>query len=136
MTKIGPTFLQELIAAGLGPPVPCSWSSDGTYNISGLTSTQQTSFQQVLAAHDPTEKSISISYLDFRALFTETENSAIMMAALQNHVILDWVLQAAGAGQIYLSDPRTKAGLDALVAAKILTADRETAILANQPPTP
>jgi hypothetical protein len=79
-------------------------------------------------------KPAAISYAAFRALFTAPENQAIMTAALGNASLLDWVLQAAGAGEINLSDPKVKAGLDAIVAAGLLTADRETAILSGQPP--
>jgi hypothetical protein len=75
-----------------------------------------------------------LSYLQFRALFTVAENAAIMTAAQQNHAVLDWLLQAAGAGRIDLADAAVKAGLDALVAAGLLTSARETAILANQAP--
>lgn len=75
-----------------------------------------------------------LTYLQFRALFTAAENQAIMTAAQSNHAVLDWLLQAAGAGAINLADPQVKAGLDALVAAGLITAARESAIVANQPP--
>jgi len=75
-----------------------------------------------------------LSYLQFRALFTASENQAIITAAQSNHALLDWLLQAVGAGQITLSDAAVKAGLDTLVAAGLITSARETAILANQPP--
>jgi len=76
----------------------------------------------------------ALSYQQFRALFTAAENAAIMTAAQTNHAVLDWVLQAVGAAALDLADAAMKAGLEALVAAGLLTAERETQVLANQPP--
>lgn len=136
MSAIGPTFAQELASAGLGG-APCSWCPDGTYNIAQLTAAQQRAFQQVLAAHDPSKQPPAVvAYLQFRALFTAAENQAIMAAAQTNHAVLDWLLQAVSASEINLGDAQVKAGLDALAAAGLITAARETAILANQPPWP
>jgi hypothetical protein len=134
--KIGPTFANELDAAGLGGAA-ISWMADGTYNIDGLNAAQQQMFLQVLAAHDPTKQlSPVLSYLQFRALFTAVENQAIMAAAQTNHAVLDWLLQAVGASEINLGDAQVKAGLDALAGTGLITAAREAAILANQPPPP
>jgi hypothetical protein len=55
MSKIGPTFSDEIIAAGLGG-APCSWGEDGSYLIDRLTDAQKATFLAVLAAHDPTRK--------------------------------------------------------------------------------
>jgi hypothetical protein len=131
--KIGPTFAAELAAAGLAG-APCAWGDDGSYSIGQLTPAQQQTFLQVLAAHDPTKQPPAVlSYLQFRALFTAAENQAIMTAAQSNHAVLDWLLQVVGAREVDLADPQLKAGLDALVALGLITAVRETAILANQP---
>jgi hypothetical protein len=131
--KIGPTFSSELAAAGLAG-APCAWHDDGTYNIDGLTAAQQKTFAQVLAAHDPTKRPPpQLTYRQFRALFTAAESQAIMTAAQSNHAVLDWLLQAVGASEINLADPQVKVGFDALVALGLITAARETAILANQP---
>jgi len=75
-----------------------------------------------------------LSYLQFRSLFTPAENQAIMTAALSNHAVLDWLLQAAGAVTIDMSNALVTNGLDGLVAAGLITADRKTAILAGQVP--
>jgi hypothetical protein len=133
VAKIGQTFASELAAVGLAG-APCAWSDDGTYSIGQLTAAQQQTFLQVLAAHDPTKQlPPQLTYLQFRALFTAAENQAIMIAAQSNHAVLDWLLQAVGASEVDLADPQLKAGLDALVVAGLITAARETAILANQP---
>jgi len=133
-TIIGSTFTSELAAAGL-VGVPCSWSPDGTCDIAQLTAAQQQTFQQVLAAHDPSKQLPAVvAYLQFRALFTAAENQAIMAAAQTNHAVLDWLLQAVGASEINLGDAQVKAGLDALAGTGLITAAREAAILANRPP--
>jgi hypothetical protein len=77
---------------------------------------------------------VVLTYAQFRALFTAAENQAIVTAAQSNHGVLDWLLQAVGAGAIDLGDATVKAGLDALVAGGLLSPAREAAILANQPP--
>jgi hypothetical protein len=54
MTKaIGPTFVAELLAAGVDITRPFSWSSDGSLNLSRLTAAEQTAVDAVYAAHDP-----------------------------------------------------------------------------------
>ncbi len=70
-----------------------------------------------------------LSPLVFIGRFTPAEQSAIVTAAQSNAAMLLWLVQAAGAQYIDLTDQRTKAGLDALVTAGFLTAERETAIL-------
>lgn len=131
--KIGPTFASELAAAGLAG-APCAWHDDGTYNIDGLTAQQRQTFARLLAAHDSTKRlPPQLTYPQFRALFTAAENQAIMTAAQSNHAVLDWLLQAVAAQKVNFADPQVKAGLDALVAFGLITAVRETAILANQP---
>lgn len=75
-----------------------------------------------------------LTYTQFRALFTAAEIAAIMTAATQSGAVLDWLTQADGAGPIDMGNPQVRAGLDALVAAGLLTADREKAILAGQAP--
>ncbi len=67
--------------------------------------------------------------LTFLARFTAAEEAAIAQAALSNASILLWLTKAGAAQYIDLADPNTKAGMDALVAAGLLTAARETAIL-------
>lgn len=131
--KIGPTFGDELAAAGLGG-TPCAWCPDGTYNIAMLPAAQQQTFLRVLVAHDPTRLPAGIlRYSQFRALFTAAENQAITIAAQSKYAVLDWLLQAAAAGGVNLADPQVKAGLDALAAAGLITTVRATAILANEP---
>lgn len=75
-----------------------------------------------------------VTYLQFRALFTAGELAAILTAAQSNHIVLDWLLQAAGTGEIDLGSPLTAAGLDALIAADLLAPGRKPQILAAEAP--
>lgn len=68
--------------------------------------------------------------LVFMARFTDAETTAIHTAAMGNAALFGWLLQCAAATDVDLTDPRTKAGLDALVSAGLLTAEREAVILA------
>lgn len=55
MPSIGPTFGDEIIAAGLGG-LPFSWGSDGTFQFDPrMTQAQINAVLAVSAAHDPTK---------------------------------------------------------------------------------
>jgi hypothetical protein len=73
----GPTFGDELVAAGLGG-LPISWSP---YDLSGrenLTPTQNTQLDAVIAAHDPTKQRKSICTADeFISRWTNAEYLAL-----------------------------------------------------------
>lgn len=49
---IGPTFGDEIAAAGLGG-LPFSWTPEGLGDLSALTDTQRAAVEAVLAAHNP-----------------------------------------------------------------------------------
>lgn len=70
-----------------------------------------------------------VTPLQFLARFTANEKQAITEAAINNGDLMLWMLTAMGASSIDLSDPQTVAGINALVAVRLLTADRATAIL-------
>lgn len=81
-----------------------------------------------------TQIPVTLTYIEFRALFTSGEQEIIMTAAQQNHLILDWLLQAAGAGKIELSNPLTISGVNSLVAAGLIAPGRSVDILAGVVP--
>jgi hypothetical protein len=57
--RIGPSFYDELVAAGLAG-LPFSWNSDGAFIFSDeMTAAQISGVQAVYAAHDPTKESIA-----------------------------------------------------------------------------
>jgi len=56
MAKLGPTFGDELWAAGVGG-LPFSWGDDGEFfGRENLTAEQNKKIDAVVAAHDPSKK--------------------------------------------------------------------------------
>ena len=74
---------------------------------------------------------LNLSSLTFLDLFTESEQIAVASAAMSNVQAKLWYDRTLAAEFITLNDPRTEAGLDALVSIGLLTAERKTAIIAS-----
>lgn len=74
-------------------------------------------------------KSATMTPLEFQARFHADEMTSIAQAAMTSTALFLFMLQMASAQTIDVSDTRTVAGVGALVAAKLLTAERGTAIL-------
>ena len=56
-SRIGPSFGEEIVAAGLGG-LPFSWGSDGTFEFApSMTQAQRNAVLAVYAAHDLTRES-------------------------------------------------------------------------------
>jgi len=70
-----------------------------------------------------------IAPLEFLLRFTAAERTAIRAAAAASPELADWIDQARFAREIELDAPTTAAGLNALVAAGLLTAERRAAVL-------
>ena len=68
--------------------------------------------------------------LEFLDLFTEAEQLAVATAAMQSPQVKLWYDRTLAAMFVTLADPRTEAGLTALVGAGLLTAERKAAIVA------
>lgn len=104
---------------------------------SGASDEQKAAAQAVVTAFDPVTVVVpnNITKPAFLALFTSAELLAISAATRTSDTINIWMITAQAHDMIDLSDPLTKQGLDALVTAGLITSDRETAILANQPPS-
>lgn len=68
--------------------------------------------------------------LEFLQRFTAAERAAIRAAAAASPELADWIDQARFAREIELDAATTLAGLDALVAAGLLSAARRAAVLA------
>lgn len=69
------------------------------------------------------------SFLEFMERFTQAEQEAIAGAAMVNVQVKLWYDKAVGAKEIIADEPRTVAGMDALVAAGLLTQARRDEIL-------
>jgi hypothetical protein len=72
--------------------------------------------------------------LAFMDLFTPAELEAVAGAALQSPAVLLWLTKASAAQVIELDSPQTSQGVQALVGAGILSAERAERILASLPP--
>lgn len=70
-----------------------------------------------------------LTSLEFLDLFTEPEQLTIATAAMQSPQVKLWYDRTLAAMFITLADPRTEAGLTALVDAGMLTADRKAEIV-------
>lgn len=70
-----------------------------------------------------------LTSLEFLELFTEAEQVAVVSATMTSPVVKLWYDKMLAAMNITLSDPRIEAGLDALVAASLLTAERKAEIV-------
>jgi hypothetical protein len=81
------------------------------------------------AAANPASPRV-IAPLEFLLRFTASERAAIRAGAAASPELADWIDQARFAREIELDAPTTAAGLDALVAAGLLTAERRAAVLA------
>jgi hypothetical protein len=67
--------------------------------------------------------------LEFLDLFTEAEQLAVVTASMSSAPVKLWYDRTLATSYITIADPRTEAGLDALVEAGLLTAARQTAIV-------
>ena len=77
---------------------------------------------------------VTMSSLAFMALFTQAEETAIATAALANVAVFVWWSKMLGATSITLSNPEAIGGVNALVAAGLLTQARATQV-PRQPAT-
>jgi hypothetical protein len=73
-----------------------------------------------------------IAFLEFMALFEPSEQAALVNS--QDTRIRLFLLQASGAGEIDLADPRVKAAFDYLTGAGVLEQRRAAAILGAATP--
>lgn len=69
--------------------------------------------------------------LQFIERFTEAEQLAIVTAAMQVPALRLWYDKLMAAQQVVFDDPRLAAGMDALVAAGLLTAERNAEVLGD-----
>lgn len=80
----------------------------------------------------PQQYKTEFGSLEFIDLFTDAEQLAIVGATMQSAQIKLWYDKMLGANFVSLNDERTIAGLNALVAAQLITAARKKIILTPQ----
>lgn len=74
-------------------------------------------------------KTARFSSLEFLERFTETEQLAVVSATMANAKVKLWYDKLLAAEYVDLTDPRTEAGIDALVAAELIAAERKAALM-------
>lgn len=100
-----------------------------------LTAEQPVVQPQTMQEFTPGQTSLTSAHttpLQFLSLFTQEEQLGITAASLQSPQVRLWYDQLIAATEVVNTDPRISAGLDALVAAGLLTQERRDTIL---PPT-
>lgn len=121
MAKFGPTFGDEIIAAGLADAI--TWSADEVFGRDDLTAAKKKKLDAVIAAHDATKEPTVrvISTLEFMERIPKAKRVAIRQAARENADLDDWLDLLRAAQEVNLDDPRTVDGVAAMVAAGLLT---------------
>ena len=79
--------------------------------------------------YEPPPAPISITALEFIDRFTESEQLAIVTATMSNAQVKLWYDKLLAASSVVFADPRVSAGLDGLVAAGLISAERKAEIL-------
>lgn len=74
---------------------------------------------------------LSCTPLQFVDRFTDDEQLAIVSATMSNPAVKLWYDKLLAAQEVVFADPRLSAGLDNLVAAGLITAERKAQILPN-----
>ena len=92
--QLGPTFGDEVVAAGLGG-LPFSWGAtdDSITGRENLTTAQNATLDGVVAAHDPAKKRKNIvPVTDFVARWTNAEYRALQQARINDngHIAKTW----------------------------------------------
>lgn len=120
-----------------GAYVTGSFSIDGiSYpsNWCELASPEELSSRGIVAEPDdvytppPQTQFTSLEFLD---RFTDAEQLSVVAATLANPQVKLWYDKMLAASYVDVLDPRTSAGIDALIAVGLVTSDRKAAILAT-----
>lgn len=114
---------------------------DGVYQVFDVNGNRIMSVPETLEPADalPSPESASSVYPQFSALemldqFTETEQLAVVAATMTEPAIKLWYDRLIAATYVTYEDPRTEAGLQALVDAELITPQRKSEIVAAMQP--
>lgn len=122
---------------GFGRALACTGTGPVTCTADGITITN-TTLDTVVGAFSalappgytpPARPLVEIAPLDFMARLTPAEQTAIATAGQSNAQVLLFLLTLAGATTVNVTDALTQAGVQAMVAANLLTQARGAQIL-------
>lgn len=132
MPNIGPTFADELAAAGLGG-LSMSWNSDGTISYEAtVTQQQRDAVATVLAAHNPAaQRKNIIAFGTFIGRFTNAEYADLWQkraTAIAGNtggmaLVKQWDI-AVAVGKVDLNTAAAQNFKSSLVSAGVLTQNR------------
>jgi hypothetical protein len=71
--------------------------------------------------------------LEFLDRFTDAEQLAVVAATMQSAPVKLWYDRLLAASYVDLSDPRTEAGIDALILGGLVSASRKAALMKPEP---
>jgi len=109
-----------------------AYESDGSqdaYIKAGLEPLSDADLAEIRQIPLPSSQPIRYTSLEFLDFFTQSEQLSVVQATLTQAVVKLWYDRMLAAGYITIADERTSAGLDALVGAGLLTAERRTQII-------
>ena len=107
-------------------------SGGESYLPAGTVKITDAEADAIRAANQPEptqEPSAKLAPLEFFDLFTLPEQTAVANAAMTNVQAKLWYDRMLAATFVTIDDPRTEAGLDALVGIGLLTAERKAQIV-------
>lgn len=112
---LGPSFIDELIAAGLAG-APISWDADGIINESELTEEQQAALAAVVAAHNPSKPSYEALREQARAALDVSDKT--VYRCFEAGVVLpaEWVTYRKALRAIVSASPSTATALPTMPA--------------------
>lgn len=116
----------------VSPEGKITYPDDRTGDVQGLSGFQAAYDAEVAAAASAIVHR-EMQFRDFMDLFTEAEQMAIMAAAQVSVPFALWIARAQGGPTMSLDHPDTAQGLQDLVDAELLTAERRSEVLAHQP---
>lgn len=83
----------------------------------------------IVVEEPPPVVPVSVTPLDYIERFTEAEQLSIVTAAMSTPELRLWYDKLMAAQEVVFADPRLSGGLDALVSAGLITAERKAELL-------
>lgn len=122
--------------APLDPPLAAAVLGENLASLSGALEQARARIAELeakLAEAPAAPARAGVDWLSFMALFTGAEQSAVALSSDPRAAVFRMMATGLG-GDLVLDDPRVAQGLDALILAGCIAADRKAEILAGRAP--